>query len=139
METAAETQQRLVADFAEFSDDPFSLYEYLLGFSAELPVMPDEERELAALVEGCQSRVWLRVIRGRTGRPTIALDSDTLIVRGVLNAIVQIYSNRSDEDILSTDFTFLEQTGLADLFSAERQSGIKAVMAAIRSAVSRAT
>ena len=101
--------------------------------------MPDGERELAALVEGCQSRVWLRVIRGRTGRLTIALDSDTLIVRGVLNAIVQIYSNRSDEDILSTDFTFLEQTGLADLFSAERQSGIKAVMAAIRSAVSRAT
>ena len=131
METAAETQQRLVADFAEFSDDPFSLYEYLLGFSAELPVMPDGERELAALVEGCQSRVWLRVIRGHTGRLTIALDSDTLIVRGVLNAIVQIYSNRSD--------TFLEQTGLADLFSAERQSGIKAVMAAIRNAVSRAT
>lgn len=139
METAAETQQRLVADFAEFFDDPFSLYEYLLGFSAELPVMPDGERELAALVEGCQSRVWLRVIRGHTGRLTIALDSDTLIVRGVLNAIVQIYSNRSDEDILSTDFTFLEQTGLADLFSAERQSGIKAVMTAIRSAVSRAT
>ena len=139
METAAETQQRLVADFSEFSDDPFSLYEYLLGFSAELPVMPDGEKELAALVEGCQSRVWLRVIRGHTGRLTIALDSDTLIVRGVLNAIVQIYSNRSDEDILSTDFTFLEQTGLADLFSAERQSGIKAVMAAIRSAVSRAT
>ena len=139
METAAETQQRLVADFAEFFDDPFSLYEYLLGFSAELPVMPDGERELAALVEGCQSRVWLRVIRGHTGRLTIALDSDTLIVRGVLNAIVQIYSNRSDEDILSTDFTFLEQTGLADLFSAERQSGIKAVLTAIRSAVSRAT
>ena len=139
METAAETQQRLVADFAEFFDDPFSLYEYLLGFSAELPVIPDGERELAALVEGCQSRVWLRVIRGHTGRLTIALDSDTLIVRGVLNAIVQIYSNRSDEDILSTDFTFLEQTGLADLFSAERQSGIKAVMTAIRSAVSRAT
>ena len=100
METAAETQQRLVADFAEFSDAPFSLYEYLLGFSAELPVMPDGERELAALVEGCQSRVWLRVIRGHTGRLTIALDSDTLIVRGVLNAIVQIYSNRARRSVL---------------------------------------
>ena len=34
METAAEAQQRLIDDFAEFSDDPFSLYEYLLGFAA---------------------------------------------------------------------------------------------------------
>lgn len=139
METAAETQRRLVADFAEFLDDPFSLYEYLLGFAAELPTMPDEEKQRASLVEGCQSRVWLRTERTPEGRLAIALDSDTLIVRGVLNAIVQIYSERTDEDILSTDFTFLEETELAALFSAERQSGIEAVMAAVRSAVRSAT
>lgn len=139
METAAETQRRLVADFAEFLDDPFSLYEYLLGFAAELPTMPDEEKQRASLVEGCQSRVWLRTERTPEGRLAIALDSDTLIVRGVLNAIVQIYSGRTDEDILSTDFTFLEETELAALFSAERQSGIEAVMAAVRSAVRSAT
>ncbi|WP_417142488.1 SufE family protein [Raoultibacter massiliensis] len=135
METAAEAQQRLIDDFAEFSDDPFSLYEYLLGFAADLPVMPDEEKKRARLVEGCQSQVWLNAHRGADGNLAIALDSDTLIVRGVLHAIVQIYSGRPDDEIRTTDFTFLEQTELADLFSAERQSGIEAVMRDIRKAV----
>lgn len=136
MNAAAETQRRLVEDFAEFSDDPFSLYEYLLGFAAELPVMSDEDKQRASLVEGCQSQVWLRTERNGEGRLSIALDSDTLIVRGVLNAITAIYSDRPCSEILATEFTFLKEAGLDDLFSAARQDGIKAVMRDIREAAS---
>lgn len=131
METASQTQQRLVKDFSEFSDDPFALYEYLLGFAADLPVMPEETKQRAHLVEGCQSQVWLLTQPSENRTLHIELDSDTLIVRGILNAIVQIYSDRTVDDILETNFTFLEETELIELFSADRQGGIKAVMGAI--------
>ena len=83
-----ERQDDIVADFLSI-DDPLSQYEYLLEFAAALPALDEAQKTDENLVEGCQSQVWL-VLEDRGGRLGLQADSDTLIVRGVLQLLVQV-------------------------------------------------
>ena len=138
MNPACEAQDALVADFEEL-DDPFFRYEYLLGLAAELPVMPDEDKERALKVEGCQSSVWMIAERAHDGALAFAFESDTLIVRGILRIMQLVYSGRPPADILACPFDLPVRAGLDELFEAQRRSGMRAIAAAIRAEAERAS
>ena len=126
MNSCEHAQQRYVNDLIEL-EDPFIQYEYLIELATELAHMTEEERERAHVVEGCQSHVWLSV-SGSSDEMTINADSDTMIIRGVLAVIIDVYSGRPAEEILNTPFCVLEKAGASSLLSDERRGGIKSVM-----------
>lgn len=127
MKTAFDVQKEYVTDFNELQD-PLLQYEYLVQLAAELPRMDERRRARASLVEGCQSNVWLALEEKPQGCLFIECDSDTLIVRGILHLIRDVYSNRPYSEIAATPFFVLDESGLGELLSSKRNSGIRAIV-----------
>lgn len=130
MKTCEETQKEYARDLIELKD-PYLQYEYLIELSGTFPRMSQAERESAWVVEGCQSHVWIH-FDSHGSVLQFSADSDTMIIRGVLAIIVDVYSGHPVAEILATPFHVLEDAGALGLLSDERQGGIKAIMRDIR-------
>lgn len=126
-----ELQDGVVDDFQSIGD-PLSQYEYLLEYAATLPPMDPAKKVDENLVEGCQSQVWLDLGQ-ENGRLTLAAESDTLIVRGILHLLIKVLAGQRCEDVAAADITFLERADLMMTFNDDRRKGIGFTIATIRS------
>ena len=125
-----ERQDDIVADFLSI-DDPLSQYEYLLEFAAALPALDEAPKTDENLVEGCQSQVWL-VLEDRGGRLGLQADSDTLIVRGVLQLLVQVVDGQPLEDVAQATIDFPARADLMATFNDARRKGVGSIIATIK-------
>ena len=128
--TIDELQDQIVEDFQSIGD-PLSQYEYLLEFAGTLPELPAEYKVDENLVEGCQSRVWLRM-GAEGGCLSLAADSDTLIVRGILSLMVSLLDGRTACEIGAANIAFIEKTDLKAAFSDDRLNGFTSICATIK-------
>ena len=88
-----------------------------------------------ALVEGCQSQVWLYPSwAGVAPGEGFALegDSDTLMVRGVIYLFQQMFSGQDARAIIESPVRFVEETELVYIFDAKRQAGVSAIASTIK-------
>ena len=75
---------------------------------------------------------------GSTGRSSGAstrapgLGSDAAIVQGLIALLIRVYSQRTADEILSTDAQFLAEIGLDSHLSATRKTGLASMMSAIK-------
>ena len=129
--------QQDIIDDVNASGDVFSQYTYLLQMATELPSMDDDEKALCHLVEGCQSRVWLRSWNA-DGLVHFTADSDTLVVRGLLCLILRIYSESRPSEIIGTPLRFLDETELGETLETSRRNGVSAIIRDIRAIASEA-
>ena len=125
-----ERQDDIVADFLSI-DDPLSQYEYLLEFAAALPALDEAQKTDENLVEGCQAQVWL-VLEDRGGRLGLQADSDTLIVRGVLQLLVQVVDGQPLEDVAQATIDFPARADLMATFNDARRKGVGSIIATIK-------
>lgn len=79
------SMESIEEDFA-FFDSWEDRYGYVIDLGRGLPPFPDEFRDDAHQVRGCQSQVWM-VTDLEDGFFRLAVDSDALIVKG-LGALV---------------------------------------------------
>lgn len=120
--TIDEVQDRIITEFAMMGDS-FSQYSYLLELSQSLEEFGPSLKTASNLVEGCQSKVWLSICY-KNGKIKIKADSDTLIIKGMLTILIEIFSERTPEEIVQTDFYCFEETKIKEAFSSERVKGI---------------
>lgn len=121
------TQQELMIKEINSMGDILSQYTYLIEESVKLPVMIDEIKENSIKVDKCQSQVFLYLDDSATDGLLFQADSDTLIVRGVLYCMLSLINGRSQKEIASCSFDFVNQTELRDAFSDSRLSGFKSI------------
>ena len=95
----------LNAEFAELTDS-FDRYSYLVELAALLPAYPDELRDEAHLVRGCQSHVWLSTYE-RDGLFYFDGDSDTLILKGILLLFQDLLCGLPAEQAAGADLDLL--------------------------------
>ena len=57
--TINETQDEIIAEFADLGDDWMDRYAYLIELGTQLPSLPEADKTPTHLIEGCQSRVWI--------------------------------------------------------------------------------
>ncbi|RDB63741.1 Fe-S metabolism protein SufE [Gordonibacter sp. 28C] len=126
----AELQDKIVDDFLAIGD-PLSQYEYLLEFAASLPKLDAQNKIDENLVEGCQSRVWL-ILECKNDRLSLTADSDTLIVRGILNLLIEILDGQSCSEVAAADLYFLREANLMMTFNEARRKGIGSAIASIK-------
>ena len=129
-ESAQEAQQAIADEFAFFGDWT-ERYQYLIDLGRKLPPFPDALRTDAHKVHGCQSQVWL-VAEGDRHRLAFRAISDSAIVSGLIALLLRVYSERSAEEILATEPTFIDGIGLAKHLSPTRNNGLAAMLSAIR-------
>lgn len=95
--TMSETEQDIIKDLTELTD-PMDAYSFLLACGKDLPDYPDSLRTEEYLIRDCQVNTWLSVYLGK-GRICLLADSESLIVRGALSFLYEIYQDRSISEI----------------------------------------
>lgn len=129
--TVAEQGRALRAQI-EALGDVFDQYSWLVAKSAQLAPLPEALRREENLVAGCQSRVWLALLRRPDGTLALAADSDTLILRGVLALFSELAEGRSAAELAGASWDFLDGSDLAAALTDRRSAGLAAIAEEIR-------
>ncbi len=130
MPTIDEIQAEIVEDFS-FLPEWDERYAYLIELGQQMAPLPVEYRTEENIVRGCQSTVWL-YRECQDGKVLLKSDSDSLIVKGLAALLMKVYSGQPAEDILTTDLTFFEGTGLSKHLSSQRANGLMAMIDEIK-------
>lgn len=125
-----EKQKEIVEEFA-FLDDWEQKYEYIIDLGKELKGMPDEKKTDNNLIKGCQSKVWIDA-RFEDGKLYFDADSDGILPKGIVSLLVSIYSGHGTQEILDSDFKFIEEIGLQEFLSPSRANGLMAMTKQIK-------
>ena len=120
--TISEIQDNIIEEFSLF-DDWMDKYNLLIDIGKELPVIDPKYKVKDFLIEGCQSKVWLYPeFDGKL--ITFTADSDAIITRGIVALLIRVLSNRSPQEIISTDLYFIDKIGLRQNLSPTRSNGL---------------
>ena len=117
-----EVEEDIIEEFAEF-DEWLDKYEYIIDLGKSLDSYPEDKKTDEHLIEGCQSRVWLDA-KVENGVLVFNADSDAIITKGIISLLIRIYSGRTPEEILSSDFSVVEKIGLKENLSPTRANGL---------------
>lgn len=120
--TINEVQDNIVSEFSMF-DDWMDKYNLLIDLGKELPVIDPRYKVKDFLIEGCQSKVWLRPDFDGN-HITFTADSDAIITRGIVALLIKVLSSRSPEEIIATDLYFIDKIGLKQNLSPTRSNGL---------------
>lgn len=129
--TIQEQETSLIEEFNVLGDW-FSQYEYLLSFAAELPVVEVSRRTDQHRIPGCQSGVWLWLQQREDGTICVEVESDSLILKGILSLYVLLYDKRTPDEIVDFQPNLLQKTALKEQLSTDRFRGIQSVVDIIR-------
>jgi cysteine desulfuration protein SufE len=117
-----QVQEEIVEEFAIF-DDWLDKYNYLIDLSKSLPEIDKRFRTPEYLIEGCQSKVWLKADMV-DGRIVFTADSDAIITKGIIALLVRVLSTRIPREIIETDLNFIDRIGLKENLSPTRSNGL---------------
>ena len=128
--TINEIQDSIISDF-ELIGDEFNRYTLLIELSKELVEPPAEVMVDENLVDGCQSRVWLDITYP-DGKILVKAYSDTLIIRGILELVLEVFNGHSKEEVAACDLYFFDKAGISGFLSEERTKGMAQVIRTIK-------
>jgi len=105
-------------------------YREIMLLGKKLPSLPSELKVESALVNGCESNVWLYInFKNEESKLRISADSDTRIVKGLVSIIIYLYSDLTASQILSIDANNeFDDMSLLKHLSPSRGNGIKAIV-----------
>ncbi|WP_026376983.1 SufE family protein [Aestuariibacter salexigens] len=121
-----------ILDDLEFFDNWEERYKYIIDLGKELTPMPESKRTPERLVKGCQSDVWLDVDK-QDDKLIFHVDSDAIIVRGLLVLVMAAYNEKSAQQIVDFDIEgYFSQLDLERHISPTRGNGLRAIVAKIQ-------
>lgn len=128
--TINEVQESIIEEFSEF-DEWMDKYNLLIEMGRDLPVIDPGFKTKDFLIEGCQSKVWLHPeFDGKKIRFTA--DSDAIITKGIVALLIRVLSDRTPEEIISTDLYFIDKIGLRQNLSPTRSNGLLSMVKQIK-------
>jgi len=130
MSTIKEKEKELLADF-EMLPEWQDRYNYIMDMGADLPLLPDEEKNAGNKVEGCQSASWLTV-ENRDGKLFFKGDSEAILGKGVISMLLNLLNGAPVEEIANYDFYLIDAIDLLKHLSPTRKMGLESVMKRIK-------
>jgi len=128
--TINEIQNEIIDEFSLF-EDWMDKYNLLIDLGKNLTVIDPGFKTKDYLIEGCQSRVWLHPeFDGR--KITFTADSDAIITKGIVALLLKVLSNRTPQEIISSDLYFIDRIGLRQNLSPTRSNGLLAMVRQIK-------
>lgn len=125
-----EVEDEIVEEFSSF-DEWLDKYEYIIDLGKSLTDYPEDKKTDEYLIKGCQSRVWLDA-KVENGLLYFNADSDAIITKGIISLLIRIYSGRTPQEILSSDFSVVEKIGLKENLSPTRANGLVSMIQTMR-------
>lgn len=131
------TTEEILEDLS-FFDDWEERYKYIIDLGKDLPEMSEALRTPDRLVKGCQSNVWIDVDT-QDGRLQFDVESDAVIVRGLLAMVMAAYNDKLPEEITAFDIDgYFLALDLERHLSPTRGNGLRSIVARIQ-AIAKAT
>jgi cysteine desulfuration protein SufE len=130
------TLDELLKEFQDLEDWE-ERYDYLIDLGKQLPELPPELKTPENIVKGCMSTVWLAtsIRQSDSGGKQVRIqaDSDALIVKGLIVALLAVFDRRSPEEILQLDENqYFAQLGLNQHLSPQRRNGLFAMVKRVK-------
>ena len=130
MKTINELQDEVIEEFSDF-DDWMDKYQLLMDWGNEQEPLDPQYKTEQNLIDGCQSRVWLQADL-TDGKVIFQAESDALIVKGIIALLIKVVSGHTPDEILNSDFYFIEKIGLKEHLSPTRSNGLLAMVKQMR-------
>ncbi|WP_456432980.1 SufE family protein [Nitratifractor sp.] len=126
MSTIKEVLQRYKEDLDLF-ETPNERFEYVLGRGKHHTTLPEEEKTDETFIEGCASPAWL-VGECRDGKLILRGEGTSEMAKGMLTMLLDIFSDKTPDDILSFDPRELGQLEIVEHLSPVRQQSLEAFL-----------
>lgn len=128
---ALPTTEDVLEDLA-FFDDWEERYKYIIDLGKALSPMAENLHTTERMVKGCQSNVWVDV-QFEAGKLIFVVDSDAVIVRGLLAVVMAAYNDRTPAEISAFDVdSYFQELDLERHLSPTRGNGLRAIVGRIQ-------
>lgn len=125
------SSEEIVDDLA-FFDDWEQRYQYIIDLGRQIPHLNADAHTPDKLVKGCQSNVWLDYSI-QNGKYQFEVDSDAVIVQGLLVVVLSAYHDKSAQEILNFDMdAYFKAIDLESHITPTRGNGLRAIVGRIR-------
>ena len=122
--------EQIVQDFSLF-EDWLEKYEYIIDLGKALKPYPEAKRKDKYLIKGCQSLVWLYA-ENKNGTMKYFADSNTTITKGLIAILIKVFTNKTPQEVLNTDISFINQLGLKEHLAPTRANGLVSMVNQIK-------
>tara|TARA_Y100001933_G_C18669533_1_gene426288 strand:- start:114 stop:503 length:390 start_codon:yes stop_codon:yes gene_type:complete len=112
----------IIEDFKLF-EDWLQKYEFIIELGKEIELIPDEAKTNDLLIDGCQSRVWLKS-EFINNKMYYSADSDAIITKGIMSLLIKVMNKEEPSVIAKEDLFFIEKIGLQEHLSPTRANGL---------------
>ena len=123
MLTTIEKRVAKIKNDLNFFDDELDKYQFIIDLGKKLKDFKEEDKIAKNIVHGCTSQVWL-VCKNDNNILRFDGISDAVIVKGLIYILLEIFSNISKEEIISSDDDILYDLDLSEIITPNRQSGV---------------
>ncbi|EKY3119058.1 cysteine desulfurase sulfur acceptor subunit CsdE [Cronobacter turicensis] len=114
-------------------------YRQLILLGKQLPALPEELKQAAQEIPGCENRVWLGYEKRPDGGLHFYGDSEGRIVRGLLAVLLTAVEGKTPQELEeSAPLALFDELGLRAQLSASRSQGLAALAQAIQDAARNA-
>jgi len=121
-----ETIARYKEDFDLFPTANDKL-EYIFDLGKKHTTLPEEEKNNNTFVHGCASAAWL-VGECKEGKLVLRGEGTSEMAKGMLTLLLDIFNDRTPDEILSFDPAKLQELGIIELLSPVRQQSLEAFL-----------
>lgn len=131
-DTVSDCARQIVDEFSLF-DDWMSRYEYLIELGDDIPPLDEDEKTEDNYIHGCQSDVWIQSELDDQD-PVLHFrgDSNAKITKGLAALIIRVLDEQPPDAVANADFDFLDDIGLHDHLSSQRNNGLKAMIETVQ-------
>jgi len=121
-----ETIERYKEDFDLFPTANDKI-EYIFDLGKKHTTLPEEEKNDTTFVHGCASAAWL-VGECKEGKLILRGEGTSEMAKGMLTLLLDIFGNRTADEILNFDPAKLQEMGIVELLSPVRQQSLEAFL-----------
>jgi cysteine desulfuration protein SufE len=121
-----ETLKEYKEDFDLFESANEKL-EYIFDLGKKHTTLPEDKKNDDTFIEGCASPAWLDY-ECKDGKLILKGEGTSEMAKGMLTLLLDIFSNRTPDEILNFNPQELQQLGIVELLSPVRQKSLEAFL-----------
>ena len=117
-------------------EDPKDKFVQLMDMAKESEQLKENEKVEQNKINGCTSRAWVVTEQNGDDTYTFRTDSDSLIVKGLLTILEQVFSGQDADNILSINSSdILYSIGLDKTITSQRTNGFSSAVQKIHNSL----
>ena len=116
-------------------DDPMDKYTQIIELGKKNKGLNKIDKINQNRIYGCASLAWIKTTKNKN-LYSIQIDSDTFIVKGLLNVLQYVIAESSKEEIFQLDIqNILENLGLGQSITSQRTNGFLSALDKIKTQI----